>query len=348
MEDILMTLFLNILLLLVGFILLIKGADFFVEGSSAAAKLMKIPSVIVGVTIVSMGTSLPELAVSTSAALNGSNEIAVSNVIGSNLFNSLVVLGVAAIIAAVPVKSSLLKCEFPLNLLITAMLGLFGADLLMKGKTQAEGLDFIKNANEEMPAGTLGRGEGIALLVIFILYLTYTVFQALKSRKETLAKEAAGEIEKEDKPMPVWRSIIYIIGGIIAIKFGGDFVVDSARVIAKFFGMSETLIGLTIVACGTSLPELVTSAVASKKGENDIAVGNVIGSNIFNILFILGVSATITPISVISGSIVDTIVLFFVSALMFLFCGTRKEVKRTEGITMVIIYIIYLTYIIMR
>lgn len=343
-----MTIFLNVLLLVVGFILLIKGADFFVDGSSAVARILKIPSVIVGVTIVSMGTSLPELAVSTSAAISGSNAIAVSNVVGSNIFNVLVVLGVAAILSPVPVKDSLLKCEFPLNLIITVILGVMSADMLFRGTSGIKKGTFLSPANGNATAGVVRRFEGVILLVIFACYIIYTVRAALKARRSTLAAEAAGEVEAHEKPMPGWKAALFIIGGIVAIKFGGDFVVDSARAIAKVFGMSETLIGLTIVACGTSLPELVTSAVAAKKGENDLAVGNVIGSDIFNILFILGISSTITPVAVSAESLVDMIVLFIISVLVTVFCLSKKKVGRSEGIIMVSVYAVYLAYIIIR
>lgn len=324
----------NVVLLLVGFVLLINGADYFVEGSSAVAKKFKIPSIVVGLTIVAMGTSLPELAVSLSAALNGSNEIAISNVVGSNIFNLIVVLGVCAVISPIAVDKSVMKRDMPFMLGITALLVLVYADFLLPWTGFEKSGELV---------GLLSRFDGVILLVLFVSYLLFTVRVALKHRKEALASE-----EEEKNKTKLWLSIIFIVGGIIAIKFGGDFVVDSASKLATTFGMSETLVGLTIVAVGTSLPELVTSIVAARKNETSLAIGNVVGSNIFNILFILGISSTICPINVIMESLVDTVIVLVVSLLVFVFGRTKDKINRTEGTVMVLIYVIYMVYAIIR
>lgn len=310
-------------ILLVGFVLLIKGADFFVEGSSAVAKKLRIPSIIVGLTIVAMGTSLPELAVSVTAALAENNEIAVSNVVGSNLFNLLVVCGTCTLFAPLAINKSTLKSDFPLSIVCAALLLVVG-----------------------MIGMQVGRVDGVILLVIFITYIAILVRQALKARANSTAKDE--DEEKESKDIPVWLCIIYIIGGIAAIKFGGDFVVDGASTIAQKIGMSQTLVGLTVVAVGTSLPELVTSIVASRKNEVDMALGNVIGSNIFNILFILGTAGAISPMSFIQDNIVDLIVLIVASLLVYVFAWSKQKIEKKEGIIMLAIYIVYMVYACVR
>lgn len=334
-----MELFLQILLLIGGFVLLIWGADIFVDGASAVARIFKISAAIIGVTIVSMGTSLPELAVSTSAALSGANQLALSNVIGSNFFNMLVVLGLTAVFArkSVPVADSMLKVEFPLNLIVTMLLLCFSGDLLFK--TGIDGL--FSSANKTMETGAVNRYEGIGLLVIFACYIAYTVVQAKKEHSENKTDEKVSSKK-------VVIAIVKIIAGAAMIKFGGDFVVDSASYIAGALGMSQTLIGLTIVACGTSLPELATSIVAARKNEIDLAVGNVIGSNLFNILFILGVSTTIHPIAVYGESVYDLLLLLVAGFLTSIFCMSGRKVNKAEGAVMVLIYAEYLTYIILR
>lgn len=306
--------------LVVGFVLLIKGADFFVEGSSGIAKNLKVPAMIIGLTIVAMGTSAPELAVSTTAAMKGNNAIAVSNVIGSNIFNLIVVCGMCAIISPLHIKTKTLKEEFPISILMGVLLLIFAY------------------------TGTLlGRTEGIVFILLFGLFMVWMVKAALKARKNGEVME-----EEEIKSLPMWKCVVYILGGIAAIIWGGDVVVDSASDIAAAFGLSQTLIGLTIVAIGTSLPELVTSVVAAKKGENDMALGNVIGSNIFNILLILGVSSTITPIAIGMESIYDLILLTVMSLLVYIFCLSKKRLNRTEGVLMIVVYIVYMYYICTR
>ena len=307
------------LILIIGFILLIKGADMFVDGSSSVAKILKVPSVIIGLTIVSLGTSAPEAAVSISAAIKGNNDIALSNVVGSNIFNLLVVIGVSAMITPFLVDKDIKKRDLPINIVLTAVL---------------LALTYIGQG--------LNRIEGIILLVIMVVYIFVLIKNALKNKVE----------EEETKAMSVHKSIIFIILGLAAIVFGGDLVVDAASAIAKQIGVSDLLIGLTIVAIGTSLPELVTSVVAAKKGESGLALGNAVGSSIFNIIFILGLSSTVSPIGVAKADfsfvIIDIIVLIVVSAIIQLFCVTKEKVSRVEGAVCVGLYATYMAYIIMR
>lgn len=329
-----MDIFIDILKLLGGFVLLIKGADFFVEGSSAVARKFKIPSIVVGLTIVAMGTSLPELAVSLSAALEGSNEIAISNVVGSNIFNLLIVLGVCAAISPITVDKTVMKRDMPFMLIITAALVVFFADFILPWTGIEKIVDF---------AGLLSRFDAVILLIVFVSYLVFTVMYALKNRTSTEDEE---EIKGKTDNMLI--NILFIVGGVAAIKFGGDFVVEGASNIALFIGMSETLVGLTIVAVGTSLPELVTSVVAARKNETSLAIGNVVGSNIFNILFILGTSAVITPIPVIMDSLIDISIVLGISIIAFFFCKTNNKLGRKEGAAMISIYIAYMVYAIIR
>lgn len=318
-----------IIILVIGFVLLIKGADFFVEGSSEVARKLRIPTIIVGLTIVALGTSLPELAVSVTASMANNNEIAVSNVVGSNLFNLLVVCGTCTLFAPLAINKSTLKSDFPLSILFAIMLLVMG----ILGKE-------------------VGHLDGVILLVFFIGYISMLVRQALKSRKSASnnGEKALDEDEEsaQKKDIPVWLCLIYIVGGVIAIKFGGDFVVDGASTVAAKFGMSQTLIGLTVVAVGTSLPELVTSIVAGRKGEADMALGNVIGSNIFNILFILGTAGSISPMSFINDNVVDILVLIVVSVLTYVFAWSKQKLEKKEGLVMIGIYAVYMVYAVIR
>ena len=309
-----------VVMLVGGFVLLIKGADYFVEGSSSVAKRLRVPSLIIGLTIVAMGTSLPECAVSITASMSGQNALAVSNVVGSNIFNLMVVCGFCAIFSTLPIDSNTLKKEFPFSILCGVLLLVIG---------------YMGMA--------VGRSDGILLLLLFISYILYMIFSALKAREEGQAVE-----EEEYEIIPVWKSIVFIVGGILAIKFGGDFVVDGAVTVAKSFGLSENLIGLTIVACGTSLPELVTSVVAAKKNEVDMALGNVIGSNVFNILFVLGVASSISPIAFIMENVIDIVILTAMSAFVWFVGWKKNNVDRKEGIIMIVLYAVYLVYICVR
>ncbi len=325
-----MSIILNVVLLIVGFIGLIKGADFFVDGSSALARIFKVPGVIIGLTIVALGTSAPELAVSTAAAVQGANEIALSNVVGSNIFNLLCVLGVCALIRPIPVDKSIVKRDFSFYILITV--GLFTA----VGIRLLSGFDFFKTDLLEN-IGVISRSIGIVMLIIFTAYIITLI--VLAKRSETS--------EDSGKNMPVWKCILLIAVGLACIIIGGQLVVENAKAIAAFFGMSETLIGLTIVAVGTSLPELVTSVVAARKGENGLAVGNVVGSNIFNILFILGLSSTIHPIAVNYASVIDLFILIIVSVVTYVFSLTKK-ISRAEGAVMVLMYAATVIFAIVR
>lgn len=307
----------SVFLLVIGFVLLIKGADFFVEGSSSVAKMLKVPSIIIGLTIVAMGTSLPECAVSITASMTNNNALAVSNAVGSNIFNLMVVCGICAIFNPLTVDKSTLKKEFPFSIVCAALLLVCG---------------YI--------GMTLGRVDGLILLALFVCFIVWMVRSALKARAEAS--------DDEYEVLPVWKCIVFIIGGIIAIKFGGDFVVDGASTVAAKMGLSQNLIGLTIVACGTSLPELVTSVVAARKNELDMALGNVIGSNIFNILFVLGIAASISPIAFIMENVIDIVILIVMSAVVWGFAWKKQELSKKDGIIMLVMYAVYLVYICMR
>ncbi|MBR5145924.1 MAG: calcium/sodium antiporter [Clostridia bacterium] len=307
------------LLLILGFVLLIKGADFFVEGSSDVARLFKIPSVVIGLTIVAAGTSAPEAAVSITAGLAGSNDIALNNVIGSNVFNLLVVVGVCATIKVFTADEIIFKRDLPICIGLTALLTIFLFD------------------------GSLGLVDGIVLLVLFVSYIAMTVVIALKGRDKNQPEE---ETKKQRK---WWLSLIFIAGGLAGVIFGGDLVVDSASKIAVNLGMSEALVGLTIVAVGTSLPELVTSATAARKGDSGMALGNVVGSNIFNILLILGSSSVLSPIGTNPNTMFD--ILFCLGVTIFTFVAIalcKKKVNRPVGIAMVLLYIAYMIFAIIR
>lgn len=317
--------------LVIGFVLLIKGADFFVEGSSSVAKRLHVPSIIIGLTIVAMGTSLPETAVSVSASLAGNNELAVSNVVGSNIFNLMVVIGVCAILATVNVARETIRRDIPLSLICAGLLMFFG----IIGLGDKTGM-------------TLGHLDGVLFIVLFACYIIYMVRTAMKASKEGKKVEIEGGSDEEIKLVSVPVSILFIIGGAIAIAVGGDVTVDAASRIASDLGMSQTLIGLTIVSIGTSLPELVTSIVAARKNEVDMALGNAIGSNIFNILMVLGIASAISPISIITENIIDLCVLIVFTICAWIFAGTKKKIGRAEGLCMVALYAAYAVYIIVR
>ena len=294
------------LLLLVGFVLLVKGADFFVEGRSSLAKIMKVPSVIIGLTIVAMGTSAPEASVSINAALTGNNDIAISNVVGSNIFNGLVVVGICAFLASFKTNLDILKRDMPLNIVITMIL----CFMFMDGK--------------------LSRIEGLILLAGMAAYIVSMIYSALKNR----------ETGEDCKVLSLPKSIVFMAGGLVAVIFGGDLVVDNACVIAANFGVSQNFIGLTIIAIGTSL--------ATRKGDSGLALGNAIGSNIFNILFILGMSAAISPLNVLGESLTDCIILLISTVILFVLAKTKKTMSRWEGAVCVLLYIVYTAYLLIR
>ncbi len=324
---------LSFVFLLAGFVLLIKGADFFVDGSSGIAKFLKIPSIVIGLTIVAFGTSAPEAAVSIIAGINGSNDIAMGNVIGSNMFNLLGVLGISAIISPVAVDSQIIKKEFPFMLISSVVLALMA-------------LDTVLGSGE---VNIISRSEAFTLLILMGIFVYSVVTSALRSRKENGSAAAGEESAEQGKPKRgLLKCVLFTVGGLAGIIIGGQFVVDSATRIATGFGMSETLVGLTIVAVGTSLPELVTSIVAAKKGESDIAVGNVVGSNVFNVLFVLAASAAITPMNINPQGLCDLLILLAISALAYVFCITKKKINRAEGIILVLMYAAYMAFAIVR
>ncbi len=318
-----MDILIMVVCLIGGFVLLVKGADFFVDGACAISEKLRIPAYVVGLTVVAFGTSLPEAAVSITASIQHSNEIAIGNVIGSNIFNTLVVLGASALLAPVAVKKNIIRRDFPFCIIITVLLPLL--ILTLNGGNLA-----------------LTRIDGIILLIIFAAFMTYSVIAG--------KKQAALEVkeENEKKPISTLKCILYVVLGLAGVIIGGELTVYGAKELALKVGLSENVVALTVVAIGTSLPELVTSIVASRKGQNDIAVGNVIGSNIFNILFILGMSATIGNIGTDMNGVIDTCVLVGIMLVTFIFTLSRKKIGRVEGLVMILIYAGYTAYLLMR
>lgn len=320
-----------ILLLLAGFAFLVKGADLFVEGSSSIARKLKVPPIIIGLTIVAMGTSLPETAVSVTASMVQNNELAVSNVVGSNIFNLMFVIGVCSMLTPIMVQNVTLIRDIPLSFgcaLLLLVLGILGIG--------------------DKTGMTLGHIDGIVFLIIFAVYIFTMVQSAMKARAAGQKVEIEGVEACETKELSYAKSILFLIVGAGAIAFGGDLTVDTASRIAIELGMSQTLVGLTIVSIGTSLPELVTSIVAARKNEVDMAIGNAVGSNIFNILMVLGISATISPVTLLRENIIDIIILMIFTMLVWLFAGTKRKISRKEGIIMALIYLVYCGYIIIR
>lgn len=309
-------LLLQVVLLVIGFVMLIKGADWFVDGAASLAGKFGIPQLVIGLTIVAMGTSAPEAAVSISAALQDNAGITIGNVVGSNILNVLIILGLASIIIPIQVQKSSIKYEIPFTILITVVLAVLGL------------LD-----NE------ISRIEGVIFWILFIMYLIYLFRMAKKG--DASVEEVENKIDK------VWKMIVFILGGGALIIFGSDVTVDAASQIAGYFGMDDRLIGLTIVALGTSLPELITSVTAAKKGNADIAIGNIVGSNIFNILFVVGTTALITPVVYASSFLVDSIVAL-VAMLLLLVCVLNKDykLKRWGGAVLLVAYVGYFIYLI--
>lgn len=349
-----MPIFLNILFLIIGMALLIKGADFFVSGASEVARRLKVPAMFVGLTIVSIGTSLPELSVSITSAISGSIDMAVGNIVGSNLFNMLLILGLVALFNPVKMESSTKKIDLPFLVAVTGILMLFGFDVFLNGETK----------------NMLSRTESIIFIVLLILYLYILIFNANRKRKRQIKQEKyIAEMQKHEvddfivfgkditneqpaqeteKSLKIWQIILYLIFGLAAVVFGGECVSSTAQYLALAMGMSEALVGLTIVALGTSLPELVTSVMAAKKGENELALGNVIGSNIMNISLILG-SVGVIAQAPISMTIVTDMVILFIATIMFAFmCVKFKELGKIQGAILVGMYLSYLTFAIVR
>ena len=308
---------LSIVLLVVGMFFLIKGADWFVEGAAAIARSFHIPSLVIGLTLVSIGTSMPEFSVSLTSSLQGLNDMSFGNIIGSNIFNTLVVIGVSACITPIVVSKDMQKYDLPILVGIYLLLTLFA---------------FVISPN------VINLWESI---IIFSLTIFYTLFLILRSRKQP-------QVEEETKKRKWWINVILVIVGLAGIILGGNLVVNNASSIAMKLGMSELLVGLTIVAVGTSLPELVTSIVAAKKGENDIAIGNAIGSSIFNVVLILGFCSMFAPAKVEFSSLLDVIVMIISAVVIFLFSFKSKKINLWQGITMIVIYGGYLAYIVLR
>lgn len=309
-----MGLLLAVVLLVVGFVMLIKGADWFVDGAAGIAARFGIPQLVIGLTIVAMGTSAPEAAVSINAAMAGNAGITIGNIVGSNILNILLILGITAAITTVAVQHSTVKWEMPFMHIITIVLAVLG-----------------------FTGGEIVLWEGIVLWGLFLVYLGY-LFKMAKNGSDD---------EEEGEILPLWKQLLMLVVGIVCIVFGSDLTVDNATMIAEFLGMDDRLIGLTIVAFGTSLPELVTSVTAARKGKADIAIGNIVGSNIFNILFVVGTTALITPVAFAKGFIIDSAIAL--AAGLILWFGVMKEhkLKRPIGIIMLVAYAVYFVYLLM-
>lgn len=315
---------LTYLLFILGFPLVIYGANALVDGSSAVAKRFNISDIVIGLTIVAFGTSAPELVVSVMSSIKGNPEIAIGNVVGSNIANILLILGICALITPLSVKRATVWKEIPFSFLAVLVLGFMTADRLLDGAVPL-----------------ISRTDGLVLLAFFFIFLYYTVSLALSKHEEPT-------IKPED--LPIWRASIGIAAGLTALVFGGKFVVDGAVALALAAGVSASLVGLTIVAVGTSLPELATSVVAARKKKSDIAVGNVVGSNIFNVFWILGVSAVISPLPLAASGNVDIAVAIAVSGALFaaMFIGKRHTLEPVQGFLMLLAYAVYIVYLVIR
>lgn len=323
----------SLILIIVGFFLLLKGADWLVDGSVALAKKLRVSALIIGLTIVAFGTSAPELAVSVAAALKGSADIALTNVIGSNIFNIALIIGLAALLWPIKIQSSTISKEIPFLFLAGLILLAVVAD------------NFLRNGEINL----LSRADGLVLLGFFVIFLYYIFSAAFDERqKEKIQAEYTETFKKTAPVLPLWKSFTFILGGLGGVILGGTLVVDGGVGLARWFGLSEALIGLTIIAAGTSLPELVTSVVAARKKEADIAIGNIVGSNIFNILLILGVASFINNLNFDSRLFFDILIMIGVSVLLFCFALTKKKIERWEGATFLIIFIAYWGFILWR
>lgn len=312
--------FLQIILLVVGFIILIKGADVFVDGASNLARNFKLSKMLIGLTIVAFGTSAPEFAVSIKSTLAGSGDIVIGNVVGSNILNILLILGASSLIHDLRVKNNTVKKELPITLLLTSLLVVLMCDSILSDQINL-----------------LDRGDGVTLLLFFLVFVYYLI---------SMMRHKTDEVEQDEEVYPLLKSIIYTVGGIIAIIIGSNLVVDSATFVAEGIGVSERVIGLTIIALGTSLPELVTSIIATKKGEYDIAIGNVVGSNIFNIGIVLGLPvALFGTIPVGTFNVVDLVFLFLSALALFAFSINDYKIRKIEGIILLIMFIVYYTMV---
>lgn len=306
-----MTLILEMFLLALGFVLLVKGADWFVDGASGIAAKLHIPQLVIGLTIVAMGTSAPEAAVSISAALKGSADITIGNIVGSNILNIFIILGLASAIVPIAVAKSTIRIDIPFMLLVTGVLLVQGWD------------------------GTITATDGLIMLLLFAAYLGYMLYMAKKG----------GEEGEQIKDLKLWQALLYTVLGLVLIVWGADVAVDAATALARIFGLSERFIGLTVVALGTSLPELFTSVTAARKGNADIAIGNIVGSNIFNILFVVGLSAMIVPVPFTANFRIDTMVAFAAGVMLLLCSLGRKKLVRWHGVAMLLAYGAYFLYL---
>lgn len=314
----------NVILLIVGLVLILVGANYLTDGSAALARRFNISEFIVGLTIVAIGTSTPELVVSVISALHGSGEMAIGNVTGSNLFNGLLILGITTLIRPVPLTSDNIKKDIPLGILASIVLLVVCCDVLL-------GSDLRNN---------IGRDEGVILLLLFVIFISYTIFSA----KAPEVEEAA----EEQKPMPIWLMLIMIAGGLAGLVFGGNLFQTSAVEVARSLGVSESMIAITLLAGGTSLPELAASAVSAFKGKSEMAMGNVLGSNISNIFLVLGASATITPLSLGGITMVDLLTVLGASILLWItaFSFKRNKIDRPEAVILIVAYIAYIWYMV--
>lgn len=343
-----MAIFLNILFLIIGMVLLIKGADFFVSGASAIAKRFKIAPMFIGLSVVALGTSLPELSVSIASAIKGSVDMSVGNIVGSNMMNLLLILGIIALIKPVPVNKSSKKIDFPFLIATTILLLLFCADTILNGGQ----------------SNIISRSESIVFLILIIIYITILIINAKKQQqnfevdknieKIQLQEDTQTQttnkkkVKKAKKDLKIWQIVLCLTFGLAGVVFGAECVSSTAQFLALKIGMSEALVGLTIVAIGTSLPELATSIAASIKGENDMALGNILGSSIINIALILGVVGSITQIPVSTTILVDMLILTISTIIFSILCMTQKNVNRIIGGIFVFMYVAYMTFAIVR
>ena len=311
------------LLFVVGFVLLIKGADLLVDGSSSIAKKRNISDLVIGLTIVAFGTSAPELFVNISASIDGNADIAIGNILGSNIANIFLILGISALVRKLTVQSSTIWKEIPFSLLAVVVVGFMANDVLIDGQANS----------------FLSRIDGLILICFFIIFMYYIV---------EISKKSNTQNDESIKTMSTLKSTIYIVLGLVGLVIGGQWIVDGATEIATGLGVSQSLIGLTVVAIGTSLPEMATSVVAAYKGKSDIAIGNVVGSNIFNIFWILGLSAFIKPLPFKLSSNVDILMATLASLFLFLFLfiGEKHKLQKWQGVMFILIYVAYLSYLV--
>lgn len=341
-----MDIFLNIFFFLLGLALLIFGANYFVKGGSALAKKLRIPSFVIGLTIVAIGTSLPELAISIASSIKSSADLSVGNIVGSNLFNILFVAGIVAVISPIKIKKSTINIDLPILCIVSVLLLLFSADFFVEGGS----------------LNIISRSESIVLLIFMIAYLTMSIIVARNkakhnqmqhelhvSSKPVENQESSSPLKKRSKKeLKTWQMVVFLILGLVTVAFGGECVSTTAKFLALRAGMSETLVGLTLVAFLTNAPELVTSIIAAKTGEKDMALGNLIGSNILNIVLILAVGGVIAPIVVSSEILVDMLIMFVATIIFSVLCFLRSELGKADGIILLVVFALYLVFVIVR